>query len=201
MSKSLPGLLKSHLGHIKSSGSHTCASLFSKPYLAESISCPGMSIFFVCWRARLWAGVVVVKSFFRLSLLGLAMTAALSAVFLTFHIEPGLAAKFAIPNNFAFPNESGFSATMSDAGEIDLSNPFFQALGGNGRACVSCHEPDQGWSISAAGVKARFAVSGGKHPIFRTNDGSNCNHDIDVSTVESRRKAYSLLLDRGLLRV
>jgi hypothetical protein len=32
-------------------------------------------------------------------------------------------------------------------------------------------------------------------------DGSNCNHDIDVSTVEGRSAAYSLLRTRGLIRI
>jgi hypothetical protein len=56
-------------------------------------------------------------------------------------------------------------------------------------------------SVSAAGLQARFDATDGTDPIFRTNDGSNCNHDIDVSTVAARRTAYSLLRTRGLIRV
>jgi cytochrome c peroxidase len=41
----------------------------------------------------------------------------------------------------------------------------------------------------------------GHDPIFRTNDGSNCDHNIDTSDVEGRRKAYSLLLNQGLIRI
>jgi len=41
----------------------------------------------------------------------------------------------------------------------------------------------------------------GLDPIFRTVDGSNCNHDIDVSTLAGRSAAYSLLRTRGLIRV
>jgi hypothetical protein len=37
--------------------------------------------------------------------------------------------------------------------------------------------------------------------IFRTVDGSNCNHSIDVSTLAGRSAAYSLLRTRGLIRV
>jgi hypothetical protein len=47
----------------------------------------------------------------------------------------------------------------------------------------------------------RFLLTRGLDPIFRTNDGSNCDHDIDTSTLEGRRKAYSLLLSRGLIRI
>ena len=37
-------------------------------------------------------------------------------------------------------------------------------------------------------------------PIFRSNDGSNCSN-LDTSTVDARRAAYSLLLSRGLIRI
>src|SRR5262249_22763775 len=50
-------------------------------------------------------------------------------------------------------------------------------------------------------VKQRFAATHGLDPIFRTNDGSNCDRNIDVSTEIGRRHAYSLLMDRGLIRV
>jgi cytochrome c peroxidase len=38
-------------------------------------------------------------------------------------------------------------------------------------------------------------------PIFRTNDGSVCDQNINTSTLDGRRKAYSLLLSRGLIRI
>jgi hypothetical protein len=41
----------------------------------------------------------------------------------------------------------------------------------------------------------------GLDPIFRTNDGSNCDHDIDTSDVQGRRKAYSLLMNRAVIRI
>jgi hypothetical protein len=50
-------------------------------------------------------------------------------------------------------------------------------------------------------LKTRFELTQGRDPIFRTNDGSNCNHDIDTSTVQGRRRAYSLLTERGLIRI
>ena len=40
----------------------------------------------------------------------------------------------------------------------------------------------------------------GLDPIFRNNDGSNCE-GADVSTLRKRRNAFSLLLSRGLIRV
>lgn len=56
-------------------------------------------------------------------------------------------------------------------------------------------------SVSAANVELRFLLTQGTDPIFRTVDGSNCNHNIDVSTLEGRYAAYSLLRTRGLIRI
>jgi cytochrome c peroxidase len=107
-----------------------------------------------------------------------------------------------IPNGTFFANPGGASETFSTVvGGIDETGPFFQNMGSNGRTCASCHVPGEGMSISAAGVQQRFAVTGGQDPIFRTVDGSNCNHSVDVSSMPGMLSAYSLLLNRGLIRV
>jgi len=106
-----------------------------------------------------------------------------------------------LPNGVLFPNSAGTSTLYSTSGVIDLTGPFFQPLGTNGRTCATCHQPGDGMSISAEHIEERFNASGGLDPIFRTNDGSNCNHDLDVSSVTGRRNAYSLLRTRGLIRV
>jgi len=114
----------------------------------------------------------------------------------------GLAASGqSLPNLYPFPNASGVLETYNAGnGPIDLTGPFFQSLGTNGRSCGSCHKPAQGWGISAAEVKTRFYLTQGLDPIFRTNDGSNCDHNIDTSTLGGRQKAYSLLTNKGLIR-
>jgi hypothetical protein len=107
-----------------------------------------------------------------------------------------------IPNRVFLPNPSGASETYSTTGGgIDLTGPFFQSLGSNGRACATCHQPSDGMSVSAANVQQRFVLTQGLDPIFRTNDGSNCNHSIDVSTLAGRSAAYGLLRTRGLIRI
>src|SRR5947209_7416784 len=107
-----------------------------------------------------------------------------------------------IPNGTFFGNPNGASETYSTTGEgVDLTGPFFQSLGTNGRSCGSCHQPSDGMSVSAAHVQERFEQTQGQDPIFRTNDGSNCNHSIDVSTLAGREAAYSLLRTRGLIRI
>lgn len=107
-----------------------------------------------------------------------------------------------IPNGVFFPNPNGASQTYSlNSKGIDLTGPFFQSLGTNGRSCGTCHQASDGMSVSAANVELRFLLTQGTDPIFRPVDGSNCDHDIDVSTVEGRYKAYSLLRTRGLIRI
>jgi hypothetical protein len=107
-----------------------------------------------------------------------------------------------LPNLFPFPNADGILETYNAGNRpIDLSGPFFQSLGTNGRSCGSCHRPAQGWSISADEVRLRFELTQGLDPIFRTNDGSNCDHNIDTSSIGARRHAYSLLINKGLIRV
>jgi hypothetical protein len=103
-----------------------------------------------------------------------------------------------IPNGVFFPNPGGASQTYSTTGRgMDLTGPFFQSLGTNGRNCGTCHQPNDGMSISSADVQQRFVQTQGQEPIFRTVDGANCNHSIDVSTLEGRSAAYSLLRTRA----
>src|SRR2546425_2111127 len=107
-----------------------------------------------------------------------------------------------IPNGTFFGNPDGASETYSTTGGgIDLTGPFFQSLGTNGRSCGTCHQASNGMSVSAADVQQRFLQTKGQDPIFRTVDGSNCNHSIDVSTLAGMQAAYSLLRTRGLIRI
>jgi cytochrome c peroxidase len=113
-----------------------------------------------------------------------------------------------------FKNPSGASANLSTTGSIDTTNAFFQSLGTNGRACVSCHAPKDGFSITPGSLQDLFDKCGLSDDkpkknmsadlqlacaIFRTNDGSN-SPNADVSTPDARRSAYNLLLSKGLIR-
>ena len=49
----------------------------------------------------------------------------------------GQGAHESIPNGRHFPNPSGASSTYSTNGKIDLTGPFFQSMGSNGRSCAS----------------------------------------------------------------
>src|SRR5262245_20739288 len=98
-----------------------------------------------------------------------------------------------------FINSNGIHRTYSKH-RIDTDNAFFQDLGTNGRTCFSCHRPAEAWTVTPGELRDRFERTAGLDPIFRTNDGSNCE-GADVSTLRKRRGAFSLLLKKGLIRV
>ncbi len=104
------------------------------------------------------------------------------------------------PNLFGFVDPTGIVRTYNVNGATDFDNPFFQGLGTHGRSCGSCHQPADGWTIVPSHVQARVETTDGEDPVFRTNDGSN-SPMADVSSVEAKRSAYSMLLTKGLIRV
>jgi hypothetical protein len=95
---------------------------------------------------------------------------------------------------------NGMIATFQPSGATQTaSNAFFQNLGSNGRTCFTCHQPQDGWSLSAQHAQARFAADL-NDPLFRRVDGATCPSD-DVSTLDAKRAAYSLLTNKGLVRI
>jgi cytochrome c peroxidase len=104
------------------------------------------------------------------------------------------------PNLQDFPDPTGAVRTVSTTGSVDTNNPFFQSLGTNGRACISCHQPGDAWTVTPPHIRERLAASNGEDPIFRPVDGANCP-SADVSTEEARERAYSMLLNKGVIRI
>ncbi|MBV8140036.1 MAG: hypothetical protein JO121_31015, partial [Deltaproteobacteria bacterium] len=99
------------------------------------------------------------------------------------------------------PDPSGLISSYQPGGAtLTSGNPFFQNLGTNGRTCFTCHQPQNGWTISAQAAHDRFFASNGTDPLFRLVDGATCPND-DVSTPAARQKAYQLLMDKGLIRI
>ena len=117
-----------------------------------------------------------------------------------FLLQLGIVADTTLRNPFYTHDSTGALATYSIAGGIDLSNPFFQSLGTNGRSCRSCHVAKDAWTITPADLQSRFNYTRGLDPVFRPVDGANCP-SADVSTVSARQQAYSLLLNKGLIRI
>jgi cytochrome c peroxidase len=110
--------------------------------------------------------------------------------------SPGDIPKFSVDSD-----PSGQIATFQPGGSTtEGNNAFFQNLGTNGRTCFTCHQPQTGWTISAASAQARFAASSGADPLFRLVDGATCP-TADVSNRGAKRHAYKLLLEKGLIRI
>jgi len=105
-----------------------------------------------------------------------------------------------LPNPLNSTDPTGTLSTYSTAGGVDQLNPFFQNLGTNGRTCGTCHVSSDAWTVTPPDIQARFNSSNGLDPIFRPVDGSNCPSD-DVATFQARQSAYSLLLNKGLIRI
>lgn len=112
----------------------------------------------------------------------------------------GVAIAATLPSTLGGSNPTGSHTTLLTGGPWTDDNPFFQRLGTNGRSCITCHEPAAGWTLTPSRVQSRFNSTNGLEPLFRTVDGAN-SPTADVSTVDARRIAYSMLLTKGLIRV
>jgi cytochrome c556 len=97
-----------------------------------------------------------------------------------------------LPNLFPFLDLTGFSGTYSNTGNVDLSSPFFQSLGTNGRTCATCHQPNNAFGLSAADAQIRYFLTRGQDPLFAQIDGSTC----PTGPVNN-----SLVLNNGLIRI
>jgi hypothetical protein len=115
-------------------------------------------------------------------------------------VASGAGDRHALPAILVFPDATGAAATYSTKGAIDLANPFFQVFGTNGRACVTCHAPESGWSVTPGSLRQRFDATNGMDPIFRPVDGA-VSPNVDVSTLKARLVAYAMLLRKGLIRI
>lgn len=127
------------------------------------------------------------------------------------YTTPATIAQFEI-----FPDRAGLLSNYQPGGPtLTANNAFFLSLGTNGRSCLTCHQPSQAMSVSAAYVREVFAATGGRDPLFAPVDGANCPNRVpeaDTSgalrggrsgsaTLTDSRAAHSLLLDKGLFRI
>ena len=100
-----------------------------------------------------------------------------------------------VPNLLAINDATGTFATFSTAGSTDESlRAFFQPLGSNGRSCATCHQFNQGQSISVAATQTLFN-NNAADPLFDALNGANC-----PTAAAGDGNARSLLLKNGLIR-
>ncbi|CAN5611703.1 hypothetical protein BH10PSE14_BH10PSE14_08550 [soil metagenome] len=109
--------------------------------------------------------------------------------------QPGEGRTF--PATLDYPDATGTVRLLLDNGPLATKgHPFFAALGPNGRACVTCHQPADGMSLAVADAQRQWDRAGYRDPLFAASDGSNC-----PSLPQDQRASHSLLLDHGLIRV
>ncbi|MBO9669505.1 MAG: hypothetical protein J7485_03205 [Sphingobium sp.] len=102
-----------------------------------------------------------------------------------------------LPAFAVYGNASGHVGVLNAGGPVETrGHPFFEPIGSNGRACVSCHQPADGMSLSLRSIQQRWAQTGGADPIFAMNDGANC-----PNLPQEKASSHSLLLKRGLFRI
>ena len=96
-----------------------------------------------------------------------------------------------------YANDRGQVGVLNASGALDTKgHPFFDAIGSNGRACVTCHQPADGMALSVRTIRERWGATGGMDPLFAPVDGMNCPH-----LPRGEATSHSLLLERGLFRV
>jgi len=101
------------------------------------------------------------------------------------------------PRSLSYPAGTGTITTLNVAGPTPTDgHPFFTPLGANGRACITCHQPADGMSLSARTAAQIWEESGADDPLFAAIDGSNC-----PSLPQSRASSHSLVLEKGLFRI
>jgi cytochrome c peroxidase len=115
-----------------------------------------------------------------------------------------------------FADPAGLHGNFQPAGPtVTATNAFFQSLGTNGRSCATCHQPPNGMSFTPAHAQAVFASVGVKDPLFAPVDGANCPNKVPRASTSGAlfggrtgsasltdlRTAYSLILNKGLIRI
>ena len=109
--------------------------------------------------------------------------------------QPGEGRTF--PARLDYADPTGTVRLLLDNGPMATrGHPFFTALGPNGRACVTCHQPADAMSLSVADVQRQWMRKGAADPLFAALDGSNC-----PDLPQQDRASHSLLLDHGLIRI
>src|SRR5271169_3970435 len=62
-----------------------------------------------------------------------------------------------LPWEESYDNPDGQVGILNRKGAIHTKDhPFFEPLGSNGRACVTCHQPANAMSVSAATLRERW---------------------------------------------
>jgi hypothetical protein len=108
--------------------------------------------------------------------------------------EPGSGEFF--PEQLQYDNPHGKLGVINETPMSTQGHPFFEPLGSNGRACITCHQPANSMSLSVETIQKRWADTQGSDPLFAMVDGANC-----PNLTPGDPASHSLLLDHGLFRI
>ena len=74
------------------------------------------------------------------------------------------------------------------SGFLTQGNAFFTAKGitANGRSCITCHQPPNGWSVTPLNLQQRFIDTNGTDPVFDPVDGMGCPSAANGATTLAR---------------
>jgi hypothetical protein len=97
----------------------------------------------------------------------------------------------------SFPDSTGELTVFNTDGPVETrDHPFFERVGNNGRACITCHQPSNAMSLNTERLHEQWRDTQGKDPVFAAIDGSNC-----PNLPQAAESSHSLLLKRGLFRI
>jgi cytochrome c peroxidase len=96
-------------------------------------------------------------------------------------------------------NDYGVAETFHTSGTLDFTNPFAQPLGTNPRTCITCHAPDQGWTMTAEANKRLFKDTDGLAPLFNLVD-EGTRPDSDISTKQLRKQVFATTVTLAVTR-
>ena len=109
--------------------------------------------------------------------------------------DAGRSLPFPLEEDYDDPD--GLVTVLNASGAVNPSgHAFFEALGVNRRACITCHQPSNAMSLAGATVRQRWIETEGHDPVFAAVDGSNC-----PDLPQAEKSSHSLLLNRGLIRI
>jgi cytochrome c peroxidase len=98
----------------------------------------------------------------------------------------------------AFSDPDGVIQAATANKSLGPKNKFFDpGLGTNGQACVTCHQPSDGFDIHVSTIQDAFIATNGTDPLFRLNDTADRPDPIVGTPLAD---VYKLMLSLGVIR-
>ena len=109
-----------------------------------------------------------------------------------------------IPQSESFGDPTGQIGSYQPGGvTTTANNAFFSSkITSNGRSCFTCHQPQNGWSITPATVLTQYQLTLGQSALFQPIDSANCpDNNANAKTYAAYRQARAQLFNHGNFRI